>query len=108
MTDELFRILREGDDQDLHDFMKKEFGPNGNTSIAHAENEGNAMFEEFLSEMALVPESNPFKKDILGKANARRYHDFEGDLMKLGMVRDLTQAGLLELAKRTRNGDFDF
>lgn len=34
------------------------------------------------------------------------YHGFEEDLIKHRMVRDLTQAGLLELAKRTEMGIF--
>jgi|WetSurMetagenome_2_1015567.scaffolds.fasta_scaffold01048_17 hypothetical protein len=73
-----------------------------------AAKEGNKLFEAFLDQLHKVPDTNPHKKIILDRAIGRRYHDFEGDLMKVGLVSDLSTAGLDALAKRVAHGDFDF
>lgn len=74
----------------------------------YAAKEGNKLFEAFLDELHKVPDSNAQKKTILQRATGRRYHDFEGDLMKVGLVSDLHAAGLSQLSKRVAHGEFDF
>jgi hypothetical protein len=84
------------------------FGANGSVSKAYAAKEGDALFASFMAELSKVPDSNAYKATIIKNAKAKRYHDFEGDLMKIGLVADLYTANLQSLAERVKMGDFDF
>lgn len=84
------------------------FGSDGTYSKEYAANQGDALFSAFLAELSAVPDTNPHKATILKRAHARRYHDYEGDLVKIGLVADLSAAGLHELKKRVIQGEFDF
>jgi len=89
-------------------FCTKAFGVDGFVSKSFAEKKGNAIFAAFMEELNKVPDSNNHKAFIVKRAKARRYHDYEGDLCKIGLVSDLFAAGLDDLANRVKMGDFDF
>lgn len=89
-------------------FCEESFGPNGTVSKSYASEEGDALFAAFLAELEKIPPENSHKKMLLERARERRYHDYEGDLMKIGLVIDLKAAGLASLAGRVMKGEFDF
>lgn len=95
-------------DDGLHAFCTAQFGPEGEASKKFAASEGDALFAAFMTELDKVPADNAHKELIVTRAKQRRYHDYEGDLMKLGLVMDLQEAGLSELATRVKSGEFDF
>jgi len=83
-------------------------GPGSKYAKEYAEETGNALFAKFMEELYNVPDCTPLKAMIIGRAEELRYHDFEGDLMKVGLSVDLRKAGLIDLAKRVEKGEFDF
>jgi hypothetical protein len=69
---------------------------------------GNKLFEAFTKVLHALPDTTKDKSKLLKRAYARRYHDLEGDLMKIGLYQDLMEAGLSDLASRVVQGEFDF
>lgn len=72
-----------------------------------AEKEGDALFASFMEELEKAPPSKE-KDAIVKNAKAKRYHDFEGDLLKLDLVSHLQLIKMDDLAKRVVLGEFDF
>lgn len=72
-----------------------------------AEQEGDALFASFMKELEKAPPSKE-KDAIVKNAKAKRYHDLEGDLLKLELVSHLKQIKMDDLAKRVVLGEFDF
>lgn len=72
-----------------------------------AKEEGDALFQSFMEELEKAPPSKQ-KDTIIKNANKKRYHDIEGDLLKIELAEHLQQIQMNDLAKRVVEGDFDF
>lgn len=72
-----------------------------------AKAEGDALFASFIEELEKAPPSKE-KDDIIKNAKGKRYHDLEGDLLKIELAKHLQQIEMNDLAKRVVQGDFDF
>ena len=106
---EMVKILCKGDDAATEKMFEEQFGVEGAISKKYAAEGGDALFSAFLKELNAVPDTNPYKESILAKARTRHYHDFEGGACpKLDLVMHLTQAGLVEMAEKVKNGEYDF
>lgn len=97
------------------DFCDRAFGPEGTVTKEFAAREGDALFAAFLAAFdaaTKVPSKdaavNNARERVRRDALAKRYHDYEGDLMKIGLVDHLQEAGLPELARAVMHGDYDF
>jgi hypothetical protein len=100
----------------LAELCKKAFGPEGTITKQWATEAGNELFVSFMDafERAICLSAPADAKEaeirvrIVKNAFSKRYHDFEGDLMKIGLVSDLQGAGLEGLAKDVMMGKYDF
>ncbi len=60
-------------------------------------------------EASLTRKNKTAVRRIMVKAKQGHYHDFKSNMMmpKVTLIRDLQQVGLVEIADRVRDGEFD-